>query len=92
MEEFFERLRGIDHVDDQIDHIFGYFNVRLNARKFDECDEVLKNVKVDDWNANIIVAFLTITNSVRDEMNHRVDFIERSKEFLGRPKLFDGFE
>jgi hypothetical protein len=77
-------LAGVGETRRAIDQIFDYFNALLGARppRLDVCNGTLAAVDLQSINSTLMVAFLSITLPVKDELWARPGFFAAVKRKL----------
>lgn len=80
----------MDCSDHEIDLIYDKIDGLLLSGKFEEVDEILAGVAVDDAPLAILLAFLTITLPAREKLAMRQTFFNRVRESLIRQGKLKG--
>lgn len=65
-----------------VDDIFGWVDGRLRERRFEEIDSLLESMQIEELPTVVLLAFLTITLPVHDQLINRPAFFRRVKELL----------
>lgn len=71
-------------MDEKIDSIFQLFDRLFLEGAFSDADKVLEEYHIEDLYLTEIVAILSITNSAKDKLYNRQDFLEKAKKRLGK--------
>lgn len=65
-----------------VDDIFGWVDGRLCERRFEEIDLLLRDMQIEELPTVVLLAFLTITLPVHDQIINRTAFFRRVRELL----------
>lgn len=83
--DFFDKLYELallPNKDKATDLIFDHIDKLCWAEKWDEIDNILKNVDIDRLNTELWLSFLTITLCVCSKLSYRNEFGEKIKQRL----------
>jgi len=58
-----------------VDDLFSYLDYLLDEGKFDECNEFLKAIKVDEESIVYLIAILSYTLSAKDKLDYRRELV-----------------
>lgn len=97
--EFLDTVYAYEDKDELISFIFDYVGDMLQDGKYDECNDLLGELDVDQLEVNGILSFLTISNCVKHRFPNRAIYLDRAFgrtiKLVGRKEakqLLDGFK
>jgi hypothetical protein len=69
-------------MDRKIDHIFEHIDEKFQSGNFNEVNEMLKLIKIDNKTSYELIAYLSITLLAKDKLPYRTEFMAKVRERL----------